>query len=308
MGEDHRDYATSLNNLGTMYQDMGDYPRAEPLLCQSMEIRKKALGEDHADYAASLNNLGTLYQTMGDYARAEPMLRETVAIWKKAVGVEHTDYAKGLDNLAALYHAMGDYARAEPLIIEALKITSNFTRDTSAVLGDRQRLRIYQDQRGALDAYFSVSRSTDAKPADLYRHVLDWKAAAEARRGEDWLARDQPELAPSLAKLAQVRGELANLAFALRLQGRGRLGVSSSTTCAKSRKTSRRIWPAGAPNSADRSKRNGRDRPRWPRPCRPRWLLLTSSNTPTTAHSRGARGRFRQSGDCWRSSCAAAGR
>ena len=63
LGEDHPDYATSLNNLAVLYQAMGDYARAEPLLRQAMEIRKQALGEDHPDYATSLNNLAGLYTT-----------------------------------------------------------------------------------------------------------------------------------------------------------------------------------------------------------------------------------------------------
>jgi tetratricopeptide (TPR) repeat protein len=35
--------ALSLNNLGMLYRAMGDYARAEPLLRQALEIRKKAL-------------------------------------------------------------------------------------------------------------------------------------------------------------------------------------------------------------------------------------------------------------------------
>ena len=57
LGEDHPDYAPSLNNLAALYQAMGDYARAEPLFREALEIRKKALGEDHPDYAESLNNL-----------------------------------------------------------------------------------------------------------------------------------------------------------------------------------------------------------------------------------------------------------
>ncbi len=51
LGEDHPSYASSLNDLGTLYQDRGDYRRAEPLFRRSLEIYKKALGEDHPFYA-----------------------------------------------------------------------------------------------------------------------------------------------------------------------------------------------------------------------------------------------------------------
>ncbi|WP_157199044.1 tetratricopeptide repeat protein, partial [Methanolacinia paynteri] len=52
-GEEHPDYATSLNNLAGVYNSMGNYSAAEPLLRQSMEIRRKTLGEEHPDYAQS---------------------------------------------------------------------------------------------------------------------------------------------------------------------------------------------------------------------------------------------------------------
>ena len=56
---------TSLNNLAALYQDMGDYAKAEPLFRQALEIRKQALGENHPDYANSLNNLAVLYHCPG---------------------------------------------------------------------------------------------------------------------------------------------------------------------------------------------------------------------------------------------------
>ena len=62
LGEEHPDYANSLNNLAALYRALGAYDRAEPLFCQALEIKKKALGEWHPDYANSLNNLALLYQ------------------------------------------------------------------------------------------------------------------------------------------------------------------------------------------------------------------------------------------------------
>ncbi len=217
----HTDDARWLTNLAALYSTTGDYARAEPMYREALANMKDALGGDHPDYATGLNDLALMYWVMGDHARAEPMFREALAIREKALGIDHPDYAQSLNNLAGLYQTMGDDARAEPVIIEALKIISRFTRGTSAVLGERQRLRIYRSQRVALDAYLSMSRSTGAKPADLYRHVLDWKGAAEARRSEDRLARDQPELRLSLAELSRVRSQLANLAFRVPPAGEG---------------------------------------------------------------------------------------
>ena len=213
LGVDHPDYAISLNNLAQLYRDMGDYARAEPMFHEALAITKKALGVDHPDYAMSLNNLATAVPRHG---RQRPPRADA----PRGTGDQEEGVGRGpprlrrfpqLPGRAVPYHGRLRPRRA--LIVEALKISSNLSRGTSAILGERQRLRMYQSQRGALDAYLSMSRATGAKPADLYRHVLDWKGAAEARQVEDRLARDQPELRPSLAKLAQVRGQLVNLAF-----------------------------------------------------------------------------------------------
>ena len=60
LGEQHPDYAGSLNNLAVLYDAMGRHAEAEPLYKQAMEIRRTALGERHPDYATSLNNLAIL--------------------------------------------------------------------------------------------------------------------------------------------------------------------------------------------------------------------------------------------------------
>ena len=101
---------------------MGDYPKAEPLFRQALEIRKQVQGERHPDYAGSLVSLALLYQSMGDYAKAEPLFRQVMQIDKQALGERHPDYATSLHNLATLYKEMGDYAKAEPLYRQALAI------------------------------------------------------------------------------------------------------------------------------------------------------------------------------------------
>jgi CHAT domain-containing protein/Flp pilus assembly protein TadD len=122
LGEQHPRYAGSLSHLARLYQTLGEYDRAEPLLRQATEIRKGALGERHPLYAASLNNLALLYDSMGDYAKAEALFRQALQTAKQALGEEHPDYATGLDNLARLYQHMGDYAQAESLYQQALAI------------------------------------------------------------------------------------------------------------------------------------------------------------------------------------------
>ena len=51
LGKEHPNVATSLNNLALLYQEQGNYSKAEDLLVRSLAIKKKVLGEEHPDMA-----------------------------------------------------------------------------------------------------------------------------------------------------------------------------------------------------------------------------------------------------------------
>ena len=122
LGPDDPELAKSLNRLAALYQEAGNFAKAEPLFQRVLRINEKALGSEHPDTAESLNNLATLYHAMGDYAKAEPPFQRALKIREKLLGPEHPDTAVSLNNLAMLYRAMGEYGKAEPLFERALKI------------------------------------------------------------------------------------------------------------------------------------------------------------------------------------------
>src|SRR5215471_9965033 len=72
-GPEHRDVASSLNNLAVLYDSTGAYAKAEPLYQRALAITEKALGPEHPDTATSLNNLAALYDATDTYAKAEPL-------------------------------------------------------------------------------------------------------------------------------------------------------------------------------------------------------------------------------------------
>jgi tetratricopeptide (TPR) repeat protein/CHAT domain-containing protein len=122
LGEDHLDYAKALNNLATVYKELGELAQAEPLYQQVMSLARRQVGENHPFYANSLNNLGLVYQDLGEYEKAEPLLQKAIEIKKRALGEKSPEYAQDLNNLAGLYWTRADYARAEPLFQKALSI------------------------------------------------------------------------------------------------------------------------------------------------------------------------------------------
>lgn len=47
LGEQHPDFAQSLNNLAGLYDSMGRYEQAEPLYQQDLEVFRQVLGPNH---------------------------------------------------------------------------------------------------------------------------------------------------------------------------------------------------------------------------------------------------------------------
>src|SRR6266446_6689892 len=79
LGQNIPPWRQSLNNLGQLYQTMGEYAKAEPFYQEALRIRQKVLGREHPDVANSLNNLAALYEAMGEFAKAEPLDQEALS-------------------------------------------------------------------------------------------------------------------------------------------------------------------------------------------------------------------------------------
>jgi tetratricopeptide (TPR) repeat protein len=122
MGPDHPDTARSLNNLGYLLQEQGDFSGAQPYYERALAIREKALGPDHTETAKSLSNLGGLLHTHGDLSGARPYFERALAIHEKAFGPDHPDTAVSLTNLGGLRQDQGDLSGARPYFERALAI------------------------------------------------------------------------------------------------------------------------------------------------------------------------------------------
>jgi tetratricopeptide (TPR) repeat protein len=121
-GERHPAYASCINSLALLHQDLGDYAAALPLLRQALEIVRATRGEAHDHFAAALGNLAGLYRNLGDYAAALPLVRQALEVRRAAYGESHPNVATELNNVAMIYHDLGDYAAALPLFRQASEI------------------------------------------------------------------------------------------------------------------------------------------------------------------------------------------
>ena len=185
-GEQHPHFAASLNNLALLYQSMGNYAAAEPLLNQAMEICRAALGEQHPHFATSLNNLAMLYKLRGDYPAAEPLFKQAMDMRRVVLGEQHPDFAQSLSNLALLYDSMGNYAAAEPLFKQALKIYR-------AALGE-QHPGFATSLHNLAALYKSMGNYAAAEP--LYKQAMEIRRIV--------IGEQHPHFAHSLNNLAML--------------------------------------------------------------------------------------------------------
>lgn len=196
LSPDHPRRATSVNNLGALYRELGDLQAAEPCLREAVEIDRRTRGAHDPSLAVSLNQLGIFYKTMGDYAQAEPLYRESLEIRRRTAGEESEEFATSLNNLALLYDALGDYPAAEPLLRQALEI-------------DRRRVGEWhpafaESLNNLAGLCYESGRYAEAEP--LYRRAL------EVLRGT--VGEGHPRVALALQNLAGVYRALQDYAEA----------------------------------------------------------------------------------------------
>jgi serine/threonine-protein kinase len=221
--------AALQDTIGRVYQKMGLYDSAEPLLVQALELRRSHLGGEHADVATSLNHYGWLLEQKGDYDDAEPLLRESLELRRRALGDRHLLVSESIGDLALLLYHKGDYEAAEPLFVEAYEMRRALLEEEDAALADvisnhglllqrvgkldaaeakhREALRIRRQAFGDVHAFVAISLDSLGNVA-FDRNDL---AAAESLIHEAFEMRVQlfgerhPEVSHSLNNLASVR-------------------------------------------------------------------------------------------------------
>ncbi|MBF0496957.1 MAG: CHAT domain-containing protein, partial [Deltaproteobacteria bacterium] len=87
-GSEHPDTATSYNNIGSVYDHMGDYPKALDNFQKALAIYFKVLGPEDPNTATSYNNIGLVYAHMGDYPKALDQARKALPIAENSGAME----------------------------------------------------------------------------------------------------------------------------------------------------------------------------------------------------------------------------
>ncbi|CAF0995987.1 unnamed protein product [Adineta steineri] len=158
------DLAWTYNNIGCLYDDMGDMKRALRYQEKAYDIRRQFLQSTHPDLAISLNNLGRIHQTLAHRSGGNPFeceqalqnYKAALHIRRKSLPIDHPDLAISYYNLALIHVDQQEYEQAYSEIQKALKIQ---TKKLSADHPDlAQTLKLERQVKILLDYRMSLAR------------------------------------------------------------------------------------------------------------------------------------------------------
>lgn len=114
--------ATSLHNLGVVYDLQGRYVEAEEVFRDKLRLAEQRDDPDDEELARTLNSLGIVLWNQGRYGASEEIFQRALAVREELFGPQSDEVAKTLFNLGNLAHALGELERAEGYFTRALAI------------------------------------------------------------------------------------------------------------------------------------------------------------------------------------------
>jgi len=115
--------AALMDAIGEVELGLGRFDRAEPLLRESLTLRRATFGMGSLEVADSLEHLGRLRQERSAFADSEALLRQSLAIRRRRLGDGDPSVARALNDLGKLLTSKGGAVEAEKLHREALAIS-----------------------------------------------------------------------------------------------------------------------------------------------------------------------------------------
>ncbi len=198
--------------LGELYEVLGLYDRAAPLLEKALTESRAEYGERSPATVQALQRVGSLLTDRGKYREAEAVLRRALAV-QDATGIDGgRERRETLRRLALAADLLARYDESIPLFRKALAISSGSEGpDSDAALADARSLGI---------TLWKAGKNDEAEP--LLRGTLE---RARARHGDDAVELTEIEkgLALLLADHNRFDEAVTLLADAVRIQ-RERLG------------------------------------------------------------------------------------
>jgi tetratricopeptide (TPR) repeat protein len=128
-GENHINFAYTLNNIAYVTEQSGKIAEAEPIYRRVYEMMPKLMGEDHIITTRSAHNYGRSLLEVGKPDAAEPILRKGLETQKRILPADHHQIAITLSTLGETLMAKNQCKEAEPMFREAIAIFAKSNYD-----------------------------------------------------------------------------------------------------------------------------------------------------------------------------------
>jgi serine/threonine protein kinase len=139
------------STIAGIYEQLGDYPRAEEMMRKALQLEQSSAGKDDPAMTELFNGLGLILRDRGDLLGAVAANREVLARLKRLPELQQTNVARALNNLALAQWSSGDLAGAIASFNEAvLRQTKLGERDTTKVASVLANLALMHWELGDL--------------------------------------------------------------------------------------------------------------------------------------------------------------
>ncbi|MCI0461311.1 MAG: CHAT domain-containing protein, partial [Gemmataceae bacterium] len=223
----HPDLAQSLDNLGSLLQEQGEYATAEGYyrdalsMCQQL-YPKARYPQGHPSLARSLTSLGGVLWAQGEYVRAEPYCRNALVMLQQLYPKDkypqgYPNLAGSLYNLGSVLWAQGENAQAEPYLRDALQMYQDLANRLAHSVPEAQALNFAASFPLTRDVFLSVARCLPNPAGSGYALVWQSKAALTRvyeRRHLALLAATAPQVHERWQRLLALRRQREHLLLA----------------------------------------------------------------------------------------------
>ena len=151
-----RGISDCLNNMGSIYKNIGDYDEAIKNYKKSLILNKEI--KDKEGISSCLGNIGIIYYFKGDYSEAIKYFQESMGIFKE---IGHKKGVSAcLTNIGNIYKDQGKYPKAIEYYQKAMKICEETedSRGVSSCLSNIGLVHYYLNHYSQAIEYFQKSQ------------------------------------------------------------------------------------------------------------------------------------------------------
>jgi eukaryotic-like serine/threonine-protein kinase len=157
--------AALLATVGAVYNSLGQFQDALPILQQSLDLQPASRDRSRIDTLLALARART---GAGDLAAAEPPLQEALSLAQKEYGASSQEAGRALWALGRLRHQQGRFVEAKNLYIHSLAIFETArapTTDVASVLDDLAKVYAREQQ-------WQLAKQTYERALEIDRRIL----------------------------------------------------------------------------------------------------------------------------------------